>query len=280
MAALAHILTALAAALSLSAPPTTASNRLPARRDATRLLQRVVLPAGARRLTEAPGGAGGLLAQPPSAPGTPQLVDRHGLWRVRASFGSVVAFEKAHAPHGSTLDGWSSASGPHYPSNQGLQFTFAAVAGKLSSRELEVETVALRSGWTAIRVDAQDVWVVTRPRSEVVPAGVHAIDIGSHQVTGGAKVARIIRWFDALPIAQPGVGLYCALIRSDSPTVRISFLDGNGDVLARASLLDAFHGVSSPCNPIRFSIHGHTQTPLVGGRFLLRVERLLRIRLR
>jgi hypothetical protein len=40
-----------------------------------------------------------------------------------------------------------------------------------------------------------------------------------------------------------------------------------------------FHGGgldSTSCTPIEFTIDGHPQTPLVGGRFFSRVERLLR----
>jgi hypothetical protein len=115
-----------------------------------------------------------------------------------------------------------------------------------------------------------------------VPSGVAAIDVRSSRgtsrhVTDPAKVARIVRWFDALPVARRG--LYnCPNIRADSPTVRFAFRTADGSLLARANVLDAFRGFSGPCNPIRFSVPGHRERSLNGGRLLLRVQRLLEVR--
>jgi hypothetical protein len=113
-----------------------------------------------------------------------------------------------------------------------------------------------------------------------VPPGVRTIEIRSParvvRVSDRGRVLRIERWLDALPAAKSGI--YCPMIRADSPTVRFSFRAANGRVLARASMLDAFKGRSGPCNPIAFSLPGHPERPLTGGRFLLRVQRLLGVR--
>jgi hypothetical protein len=114
-----------------------------------------------------------------------------------------------------------------------------------------------------------------------VPPGVRTIEIRSParvvRVTDRGRVLRIERWLDALPAAKPGT-YYCPMIRPDSPPVRFAFRAANGSVLARASMLDAFKGLSEPCNPIAFSLPGHRARPLTGGRFLLRVQRLLGVR--
>jgi hypothetical protein len=241
----------------------TVANERAAKRDAASLLRLASVPAGSRRVTTAGAAA--------STPGATALVDRHLTWKVRLSLDSVDAFETAHRPKGSRQTEEGTGSDRSGITSKDLTFSFPQRAG-ISSRELLVEMTRLSDGWTEIRVDAHDVWVVARPSYEKVPAGVRQIDVGSHRVTAAAKVARIIRWFDALPIAQPGA-FSCMLLRG--PLETISFLNGKGVVLARASVLYN-RGVSGPCNPISFSVGGRKEQPLFGGRFLLRVNRLLR----
>jgi len=69
--------------------------------------------------------------------------------------------------------------GPGIPSNRQLIFAFPAIGGRISTRWLNVTAVALPRGWTGLRVDAQDVWIVPRPPSEKVPSGVREIHIAS-----------------------------------------------------------------------------------------------------
>jgi hypothetical protein len=100
----------------------------------------------------------------------------------------------------------------------------------------------------------------------------------SRRVTGPARVARVVRWFDALPIDRRRGVFACPFIRSDSPTVTFAFLGADGSLLARATVLDAFRGISGVCNPIRFSVGDSRPHLLLGGRLLLRVQRLLGVR--
>lgn len=257
MSVLAGLLVPFAVAHSLGGQPTTAGNRLLARRDAARLLSLVVVPPGATRL----GG-------------------RRRAWRVPRSLSSAIAFGRSHPPRGSRWTSEASGGGPQTRPNDELTFSFPSLPGRLSSRELTVSLVELPDGSTRLAATAHDVAIVTRPASETVPAGVRKIDVRvaskpATRVTARARVRRIARWFDALPVAQPGGTYACPFIRSDSPTVVLEFRGAHGALLARARMLDAFRGVSSPCNPVRFSSGGNRQTPLIGGRFLLRVERLI-----
>jgi hypothetical protein len=113
-----------------------------------------------------------------------------------------------------------------------------------------------------------------------VPSGVREIDVrapsGLVRVTDPAKVARIVHWFDRLPIAPRG-RIFCPLLVR-GPVITLAFRDNRSGVLARARY-DANapnHSlVSTRCVPIAFSVHGLPRKLLVGGRFLPRVERLL-----
>ena len=264
-----------------AAAPTTGSNKLAAQRDAEKLLHLFVPPSAARRLTAEPKGDGGVLHAPGSKPGVFDIVDRHSFWHVRSPFDSVVRFIESHPPSGSRRIGGGSTGGPGIPSNRQLIFAFPAISGRISTRWLNVTAVALPRGSTGLRVDAQDVWIVPRSPSEKVPSGVSEIHITSAyrgkppimslNVTDPAKIAQIIRWIDALGTAQPTV-IFCPVL--GGPTVTFDFRAASGVLLAKASVLD-FQGTSGPCNPISFSIRGHRQTPLIGGNFLKRVQRLL-----
>jgi hypothetical protein len=281
MATLARFVLLLAAAFALTGHPTSAGNRQAAYRDAGRLLRLVVLPPGARPLGSPPGGAGGQLRGPYQTP-SGNLVDRHRLWQVPERLDAVVAFVRSHRPQGSLQEGSGSgsASGPRIPANETLFFALPAQPGTVSTRSLDITMVALPDGSTGVRVDAQDVWIVPRPPSEVVPAAVREVDVGSHYVTGSAEVATIVRWFDALPIVQPRARFSCPMLVF-GPAVELDFRSGNGALLAQARMPMRFRGgslLSTPCTPIQFSIGRHRETPLVGGRFFRRVERLLGVR--
>jgi hypothetical protein len=273
MAASTRALLSVTAALALTGHPTTAGNRLAARHDAARLLRLFVLPPGARPLRSEPGGAGGLLAEPWGIPGGPRL-DRHRLWHVHSPLDSVLAFERAHRPRGARLGGYGPFNSPRTPHAYGLNFVFPAVPGRLAERELTITMVALSAGWTGVRVDAQEIWIVTRPPSEVVPENVRELDIGPRRVTGPANVRRIVRWFDSLPVVQP-VPYYCPMIRYRRRGVTFDFRAASGALLARART----PGAAACGSALDFSIRGRRQPPLLVDSFLVRVGRLVGMRL-
>lgn len=145
--------------------------------------------------------------------------------------------------------------------------------------------VALSSESTGVRVDAQNVWIVPRSPRSKIPAGVRKIDIKSAYPSGAPIISRhiidpgqlrkIIQWIDALEVVQPGT---YSCPRLSGPTVTFDFRGPSGAPLAQASVL-YLHGTSGPCNPIKLTLRGHTQTPLIGDDLLRRIERLLDIRL-
>lgn len=271
-----------------AAAPTSKSNRRAAVRDAQRLLGLAVLPTGAIRDTTEPSGDGKLLRKPPQQP-TGQVVDRFAWWQVPTTLASVVAFLEANPPAGSSPAGSGSTEGPSIPANATLVFSLPPVSGVIAMRTVTFEAVALSAGGTGIRVDAQDTWVLPRPASEKMPAGVHEIDVTSarpgqapivsQSVTSRGRVRRIIDWLDTMQILQPGV-YGCPGLQAGQPVVTFTFRAGPGQpALAQASLTD-YGFASGPCNPISFSIGGHRQKPLIGGNFLTKVGRLLGVRFR
>ena len=167
-----------------------------------------------------------------------------------------------------------------YGTGETVFFAFPGQPERTSYRGLGVMLVALPDGSTGVKADAQEVWIVPRSPGEVVPAGVREIDVhapnGLVRVTDREKLGRIIRWLDALPTVQPEI-LNCPEMVY-GPTLALSFR-GAGAVLARARFpIDSPDGslFSTECDAIEFSVRARRETPLVGRRFLLKVQRLLK----
>jgi hypothetical protein len=111
-----------------------------------------------------------------------------------------------------------------------------------------------------------------------IPAGVRTIDVHgprgiSRVVTDPLKVAKIVRWFDALPKAPRGV-YYCPLIRYRPPTT-LEFRGADGALLARART----PGHAACGFSFDFSVLGRSERPVQTRSFLVRVGRLLGVRL-
>ena len=113
-----------------------------------------------------------------------------------------------------------------------------------------------------------------------LPAGVRTIDVHSssrdvsRRVADPVKVAKIVRWFDALPTAPRGVVYSCPLIRYRPPTT-FAFRAGNGALLAHARA----PGRAACGFSIDYRVRGRARRPLLTRLFLVRVGRLLGLRL-
>ena len=180
-----------------------------AARRAERLLRRIVLPSGVIRLWGPPVSSGSVLLHPGGTVSTlTKFAYRHAFWSVRLPLSSVDSFVKAHPTAGLKWMPGGSTQGPGVAANAEEDFHGQLVGGRPMQRLLSI-TMARLNGTTVIRVDAGAAWVYPRSPREVVPSGVHEIDIAnstaSRRVTNPAKVPRIIRWFDMLSIVQPGV---------------------------------------------------------------------------
>jgi hypothetical protein len=143
-----------------ASPRTTgiASPRQRAVADAARIMASFPRPPGAVRT-----GPIASLAQSGARPATPDLASVTRWWRVPGRPQEVLAWVGTHLPPGFAPAGTGTRSG----SWTGM-FALPAVPGVLTQRELVV--LAVRSGSrTAIRVDAQVVWLPARPGAERVP---------------------------------------------------------------------------------------------------------------
>ena len=167
------------------------------------------------------------LAQPPSEPLSPDLVIQSAWWRVAGQPAAVLAWLQAHRPAGFS-DGGTGALGVIPPGSgrassaapppvsarmRYIQFTLPDVPGVLLNRVLSVAVAADGPGQTAIRVDAEAVWVQAKPAAELIPASARVVTItpvagdmppaaADHQVTVTDRVlvARIGAVVDALPV--------------------------------------------------------------------------------
>lgn len=263
---------------ALARTPTNVGNKRTAERDTAQLLRRLALPSGAVRLAHEPSGDGGLLRRAQSAPAG-LLVDRHRIWLVHEPLRQTAAFVAHHPPRGGHPSGRGYSSGRHIPANKSFTFSFRPIPGHISTRELEITLVALPRRRTGMRADAQDIWMLPRPPMEKVPAAVREIAVRTSKaarlVGSAAKVRRIVDWFDALPIVQPGGRFGCPPDTVRRPPMSVRFLSGKGVLLARASVPGAF-GIGA-CAPIEFWIGSHRQKPL-SGHLYGRISRLLAVR--
>ncbi|HWE33599.1 MAG TPA: hypothetical protein VG410_08950 [Solirubrobacteraceae bacterium] len=249
-------------------------NHRAAQRDVRQLLEKVVPPAGATVVSRNPS-PWKWFTEPQMRPVTTALVDVDRFWRVANERpGAVLAWFQAHPPAGSSRGGSGSASGPGYTSDS-LVFQFPSISGAISSRQLVVSIAAARGGGTAVRVDAEDVWFVPRPKRERVPAGVAAIELVDHKfnfrtgntstssqtVTDAARVAKIVADVNALPPGQPGVEACPADV---GPNVALKFYDVPGGPIVAEADADG-----SGCGTVAFKLAGRTAPYLTDGSGLI-----------
>ncbi|MGA2322165.1 MAG: hypothetical protein ABSG95_15765 [Solirubrobacteraceae bacterium] len=271
--------------VALSDAPSARSNAQAARSAATGLLDDLALPAGRRQVLSDPS-RGALLARPATRPATPDLIDVHRFWVLPGDPAGVIRWMQAHAPAGARLNETVSLAQAGVGGRGGrtlssyVTFAFPAVAGRFSSEELVLDTAATGGAGTALRADAQVVWVTPRPASERIPAGVREIDITRARrgqapslliaVTNPERVREVVSMIDGLATVPPTGAVACPDIPVNPPVITLRFrATAAGLVLASASqAVDATAG--PPCQPMNLSIHGRPQPPLAGGLALLR----------
>lgn len=260
-----------------SVTPLATQRERQAGREAKTLLGRLTVPPGAVRFEQVPFGNQDLNHSDLGVSTVNMTADRYTFWRVPGSAKAAIAFEKRHMVPGlraigggSSPDGWASE-----------QFYGPVVGGRPIQREVSVTVVPI-GGQTYLRLDAGVSWIYPRSPGEAVPAGVREIGVHgggvSERVTRPVAVRRIVRWFDALHVVQPGPSVSCMAVITAN--VRLIFRSASGAVLASALVPSQ---PATNCNSIEFTIHGRPQTPLIDARlgsyaFATRVQRLLGIR--
>jgi hypothetical protein len=266
---------ALASGWNWHTPPRARPNLAAARRDTHALIRKLVPPAGAVLVSRNPSD-NAWLNSPQMAQDTPALVDAHRFYRVAGEQPDTVAqWFQSHVPAGSSLDGTMGGSGDY----SGYSYAFPSEAGVLEYRQLSVAIVPARGGGAAVRVDAEDIYWVPRPKLERVPAGVRLIDVSVQRmnpfstsyltVTNGAEVAKVIKLVNALPAAQPGVSSCPA---DDGPEVTLQLLANNDKTVPLATVV----ADGSGCGGVSFRRFATEEPGLSGGGTLdPQLEKLL-----
>jgi hypothetical protein len=256
-----------------TAAPTATAGQTPKQRadaDAAAILASFAVPPGATKLSGAPSVGKGVLKQPFSVPGSPDLVDDAAWWQAPGQPQLVLGWEKAHLPPWFSDDGSGSGSdGDVF--FWGDDFSLPAITGVLDSRALEVTAVAAGDGKTDLRVDAQVTWIPARPASEVVPSAARAVTLsllpninvhtplpGPVTITDPAKVRALAALIDGLPLFPPGA-YNCPAAFGDALVLTFRARPvGTAPALAVAT------AELSGCEGIDFTV-GATQEPALGG---------------
>jgi hypothetical protein len=263
------------------------ANKQAARRDAARLLGRVVLPMSATPSAGEPAGDGHGLAGRGSFPAATRHVDRHGWWTIAEPMSAVYAFLRSHVPAGAHVDSYGGGGVPPYLY---VAYAFPPVGRVLGTRWLVVAVVGLGGGFTALRADAEVQWIVPRPGAERIPRFVRELDVtvgpphGAPStrvsVVNRVMVARVAAWINGLATVQPGAWS-CPSGSGDAPVVTFTFRRALGEAaVVRASQLASATEPTTPCDPMTLTITGRRWTPLLGGAAVVRAaQRLLGVRL-
>jgi hypothetical protein len=254
-------------------PARAEKNFRAARRDARKLLAKLVLPAGATVTARDPS-PDNVLNSAGLTPASAALIDVHRFWLVSGEQpAAVLAWFQNHSPAGSSLTTTGTSGGPGY-NISALGYSYRDISGVIDSRGLVVSITAARGGGTAIRADAQDVYWIPRPKWERVPAGVTQIGVTvqrlnittgqttstSQTVTDAKQVAKIVSLVNALPGAQPWITA-CPI--DAGPDVTLNFLSAAG-----ASPLATVIADGSGCDGVSFALHGKQEPGLGNGSTL------------
>jgi hypothetical protein len=247
------------------------------------------VPADARRLTAEPAGDGHLLADRPGGSSSRAVIDRHVFYVVDQPLPRMRRYYTRHRPAGARRIGAESATGSGVPANLKVTWQWHPGDPGLVSRQTMIDMVALASGATGIRVDAQVIYRVPRPAGERVPAGVAEVDITraapgqmpdlARTVTKPTRVRAIVALIDRLPIVQSGF-VACPVQLAGVPVVTFSFrASPTGPALASASEPANVSEPTSACNALSFTTGTRAWPSLLrGARFLHRVDRLVHTR--
>jgi hypothetical protein len=251
------------------AASSTAVTRATLGQAASHALDRLALPPGAV-VSGLVRGTPIELWSPSNRLAIANHVDVYRVWRLRQSPGRVMAFIEAHRPAGSSLGVGTEASsaangGPAKVQAATVEINFSATRSGIW-RQLAVDIVSLDGGVTALRVDSEAGWVMPRPKSDLIPAGVTRVELewrlrtGAHHglvtVTKPQRVKALVSLFNSLPSAQRGTGL-CK--RAPYGFIRFAFEAGQGTPpLALATW-------APPCQNLGLEINGGPSSPVRAG---------------
>lgn len=242
-----------------------------AQADAASLLAELSLPAGSSESSTEPAEEDSLLRSPGyGPPDTPNAVDEHEWWLVALTPAETLAYICEHLPAGTGTELSGALGGPNVPENETEGLTVPGQPGTLV-----VWAVRLPNGSTALRADAQVVWITPRPASDTFPAGARLVQIAVHgythyapralalllrlpaRITSVAQIEKLTAALNGLEVAQPGIRLCPAGFGN---SVLLAFFAAPG-----ASPLAEADVATTGCGGVSVTIDGTSQPPLEGG---------------
>lgn len=163
--------TSLPNAVASTGSPTPTDDANRARADAVtaiaeKLLASVQVPPGSAPIAAPTTGP---LAGPSGWPGSDNLIDVSALWKTSGSMDSVLAYVRAHAPSGLTLNGSTSGGSGAMES---LSYTGGSAGPLDQGADLLITEAPDPAGGVDMRVDVQDIWRPVRTSAETVPTSV------------------------------------------------------------------------------------------------------------
>jgi hypothetical protein len=192
---------------------TAAGDKRTAAALAGRELGAVTLPRGAVAVTPAPGPAKHSRLTPPGAPDLETLLDVHRDWSVRGQPASVIAFMTAHAPAGTKVTGTGYSSGPG-DFSQSVSLALRHLPAGVYAEGLTIDAGSDGANKSLLWVDSWAAWLLPRPASEQIPAGIGAVtvlgDLGNRAypvatITAPDQVAALVGLVNRQQREQPGV---------------------------------------------------------------------------
>ena len=176
-----------------------------ARAEADRLLGLIRVPSSATPAGHSPANA---LDQASQTTATNDIVDEHRWWTISWDAQRTLDWLTNNGVEHLKSSGTGTSGGPEGVTEYTLIFNAKAPTG-IDSEEVQLDVAPMSDGTSAIRADAQVVWLVNRPADETIPGNIARIDvsasnagkqIGQSTLTGG-KARRLARVINALPTA-------------------------------------------------------------------------------
>lgn len=261
------------ASVSGSSPESASS----AQAGAAAMLAGLPLPPGSTESPIDPPEAGPLLARPAyGPPATPNAVNTHGWWVVPVTPAEALGYICAHLPPGTRrTESGGGREGAGVPENLVSGFAWPGSPGVVV-----VWAARLPNGSTALRADAEVVWVVPRAASERLPAGARLLVISVHRtgqrlvgvksnrlallrklpsrVSSVARIDKIITLLNELRVRQPGSSRLCPMQLAAS--VKLGFYASQ-----RSSPLAVATVNTAGCGGVSLTIDGRAEPELEGG---------------
>jgi hypothetical protein len=242
---------------------TAAASKAIVEAEEARLLSVLPLPPGAATLGGEPPEAGGVLAGSTlPAIDAPIVLERTGWWTVPATPRAAILYAGEHLPE---LSPFSRFVFPVaiQPGTLRARIRLVEGTGAVGERWLVLTSTTLPSGLSALRADAQIVWVRPRdpipPRARVLRVTVTRLRGGpnarSFTVRGRGKARAVLRLLNSLLPARPS--LLPKPCPAESGTIVLAFFSSPR---ARSPLATAKASVGG-CGGIELRIKGQPAQP-------------------